>query len=392
MTSDVPSGLSWAGAEERKSVTVGRASQDGRGPSRRGTLGRIGAIGTATVLLSGTAANDASAQPEPAREGLPVLPVNADWQEVLATTPQIQLVPGAVYTLRRSVELPDHCFIAGNGAVVTVSDDHTGALTVTGKKDVTISDVRFLGRSEDPVDTGPVFPHVGVAISRSFDVRVSRCDFRNWRGAGLTVTGSVDDDYFAYRTRLSGNTFDRCYFGASLADRSEYSSLAGNAFTYCRLAIWNSSGNWTINDNSVVGCYGAYYSIGATSPYGEQPRDNWGHGSVVGNTFNHANNGGKAYWSAGVAFPVGGADSDPGTGVVVSGILPPTFTGNTLWYSDVRADNLVGTRWLLSGCTLSNLTVSCTGSVPVHLVGTQANGSRSTPVLTGNVKDLLPMA
>ncbi|MGC4783109.1 hypothetical protein ACLQ3A_15810 [Micromonospora zamorensis] len=48
------------------------------------------------------------------------------------------------------------------------------------------------------------------------------------------------------------------------------------------------------------------------------------------------------------------------------------------------------TRWMLSGCTLSNLAVSCTGSVPVHLVGTQAN-SGNLPLLQGNVKDLLPL-
>lgn len=41
---------------------------------------------------------------------------------------------------------------------------------------------------------------------------------------------------------------------------------------------------------------------------------------------------------------------------------------------------------------MSNLTVECTGSVPVHLAGTQANGSANAPVLTGNVKDLLPIS
>lgn len=46
-------------------------------------------------------------------------------------------------------------------------------------------------------------------------------------------------------------------------------------------------------------------------------------------------------------------------------------------------------RWLLSGCTFSNLTIRCTGTAPVHLVGTQANGAANLPALVGNVKDLL---
>lgn len=89
-------------------------------------------------------------------------------------------------------------------------------------------------------------------------------------------------------------------------------------------------------------------------------------------------------------IPVGGVDRDPGRGVTIEGLLPPTFTGNTLWYTDVRASRLVGTRWLLSGCTFSNLTITGDGAVPVHLVGTQANGAANLPRLVGNVVDLLP--
>ena len=46
---------------------------------------------------------------------------------------------------------------------------------------------------------------------------------------------------------------------------------------------------------------------------------------------------------------------------------------------------------LLTGCTLSNLTVGCTGAVPVHLAGTQASSIGAMPVLQGNVRDLLPL-
>ncbi|MEW1862612.1 right-handed parallel beta-helix repeat-containing protein [Streptomyces sp. NPDC088194] len=361
---------------------------DASAPSRRRALTGLGlAAGAAlTTTLATTPAR--ATTPATPTGALPVLQPGDDWAAVLAATPQVQLLPGATYTLAAAVALPDGCHIQGNGATVTVADDTTGALTATGRSTITVTGVRFLGRAGNPLDTAPSFHHVAVALTRSTDVRITDCDFTNWRGAGVTVNGSSADDYFAYRVKLTGNAFLNCYFGVSAADRSEYSQLTANSFAYCRLAIWNSSGNWTIHGNSVVGCYGAYYSIARTSPYGALTSDNWAHGSLTGNTFNHSNGGAGELWNAGTAFPIGGTSQDPGSGVVVSGVLPPTFTGNTLWYSDVSATDLAGTRWLLSGNTFSNLTITCTGTTPVALAGTQSNGAANAPTLAGNVKDL----
>lgn len=82
-------------------------------------------------------------------------------------------------------------------------------------------------------------------------------------------------------------------------------------------------------------------------------------------------------------------ERDLGCGGVVGGVLPPTFSGNTLWYTDLRAGDLLGTRWLISGCTLSNLSMTATGSVPVALVGTQSTAAANAPRLNGNATDLL---
>lgn len=322
-------------------------------------------------------------------DGLPVLRPGDDWARTLSRTPQVQLEPGATYVLRHTVQLPSGAMIVGNGATVTVANDSLTAFTVSGATGVTVDGVRLLGRGADPINTEPVFDHVAIRITRSTDVRVVDCDFSFWRGAGVILTGAASDPYFEYRCKIAGNAFYRCYFGVSIADRAEYGILQGNSFATCRLAIWNSSGNWTINDNNVVLCHGAYYSIAATSPYGALASDNWNHGSVVGNTFNHSTSGATGQWTKGAEFPVAGASRDPGSGIVVEQVLPPTFTGNTLWYSDVTAVDLAGTRWLISGTTLSNLTVRCSGSVPVHLVGTQANGAQNLPALVGNVRDLL---
>ncbi|MFI6874828.1 right-handed parallel beta-helix repeat-containing protein [Streptomyces sp. NPDC050400] len=343
-------------------------------------------MGAAGGTLLGPSGTSHAAPAAEGASGLPVLAVDADWQQVLSSTSRIQLVPGATYTLSAPVDLPDDCLIVGNGATVTVSGASVSAFRVSRKRRVTVTGVHFRGQEADPVGTTMAAGHVAVTLTRSSDVRITNCDFSHWRGAGVVVSGSASDDYFAARTQLRGNTFDRCYFGVSAADRSEYSLLSDNVFTYCRLAVWNSSGNWSVHGNTVVGCYGAYYSLAATSPYGNQTSDNWNHGAVTGNTFNHSNGGTQVRWAANAAFPLGGSAVDPGAGIVVSGLLPPTFSGNTLWYTDVTAAALQGSGWLLSGCALSDLTVSCSGSVPIHLLGHQGN---HPPVLSGNVRDLL---
>lgn len=263
-------------------------------PLSRRALAVMAAAGTATAVAPAAPARAATAA-----TGLPVLAVDADWAAVLAASPRVQLVPGATYTLSSSVELPDGCRIVGNGATVTVTGDTVGALRATGRHDIALTGIRFLGRAADPPGSAASFAHVGLRLERCTNARVVDCDFSYWRGAGIAVTGSASDDYFAYRCKLRGNSFERCYFGVSIADRSEYSVL------------------------------------------------------------------------------------------VVDGLLPPTFTGNTLWYTDIRASDLAGTGWLLSGCTLSNLTVSCTGTAPVRIVGTQSNGAANAPVLSGRVTDVL---
>lgn len=348
------------------------------------------------ALLAGAGvltAEPARAATSGARE-LPTLTPTDDWPTVLASTKEVQLVPGAQYVLSSTVDLPTGCRIVGNGAEVTVASTSLTAFTIASRARVTITDLRLTGQATDPINTGIVTTHVGIRMSRSSDVRIEGCDFMHWRGAAVAITGSDADTYYRYRTKVIGNSFNKCFLAVSIADRSEYGILADNHFTHCRLAIWNSSGNWLTSGNVVVGCYGAYYAIGRSSPYGSQSSDNWNHGAVVGNVVNHASSGAGTRWTSNVAFVIGGVSRDPGSGVVVEGVTPPTFTGNTLWDSDITGHNLGGTRWLLSGCTISGGTVSCTGDdpldvTPIHLSGTQSARS-SPPTLGANVVDLHP--
>ncbi|WP_026555890.1 hypothetical protein [Arthrobacter sp. 35W] len=353
---------------------------------RRGLLAGAGAAGFG--VLAGLAAAPAARAQDSATGALPVLSPGDDWAATLAATPQVQLVAGAAYTLEAAVDLPHNTLIEGNGAIVTVAGDGIGAFTATSKIGITLRGITFQGRTADPLNAAANFAHTAVRLVRCTDFRVLDCDFNFWLGAGVAVTGSTSDDYFSYRGHVEGNNFHSCYFGVSFTDRAEYCLLANNIFSTNRLAIWNSSGNLTTTSNVAVNCYGAYYAYAKTSPYGAQSSDNWNHGAVVGNTFNHSNGSGGPRWTSNAAFPIGGASTDPGSGVVVDGLLPPTFTGNTLWYTNIKANNHGANVWMLTGNALSNLSITANGTNPIKLLGYQSNGAANVPTLVGNVQSV----
>lgn len=349
---------------------------------RRGLLAGAGVAGLGA--LAGVALSP-SAHATDGNLALPVLSPSDDWAATLAKTPQVQLVAGAAYTLTAAVDLPNNTLIEGNGAIITVATDTTAAFVATSKIGITIRNLTMQGRTADPTNQPANFAHTAIRFTRCTSFRITDCDFNFWLGAGIAVTGSTGDDYLSYRGHIQGNNFVKCYFGVSFTDRAEYCSLSENVFTTNRLAIWNSSGNLTVTSNVVVNCYGAYYAYAKTSPYGALSSDNWNHGAVTGNTFNHSNGGGGARWTSNVTFPIGGSTVDPGAGVVVDGLLPPTFTGNTLWYTNIKSNNHGANQWLLTGCALSNLSISATGN-PIKILGFQSNGAGNAPQLSGNVQ------
>ena len=163
---------------------------------------------------------------------LPVLGVTDDWNAVLARTPQVQLTPGATYTLTAPVALPDRCVIVGNGATVTVANDQTSALSIAGRSSVTISgvpssDARPARSTQHRSSRTSAYGSAAAPASGSWTATSRTGAAPAWR-----ITGSTADDYFGYRLKVSGNAFHRCYFGVSMADLSEYSQLTANSFTF----------------------------------------------------------------------------------------------------------------------------------------------------------------
>ncbi len=359
----------------------------------------LAGLGAAGVGLAAALSPTGAAQAAPPARGLPVLRPQDDMAAVLAETPQVQLVPGEQYVLAAPVALPSGTLIEGNGAVIVPSSTTHGAFVLDRAVDVTLRGVRLHGvpglgggaaGSPPPIDVPLETAHTAIRAHRARNLRVLDCDLVGWRGAGLAATGDRADDYFSYGLQIIGCRVEACHIGLSAADRCEYSLLASSVFTSCRLAVWNSSGNWNLSGNVIVGCYGAYYSIAATSPFGELAGDNWSHGSITGCTLNHSNGGSMRPWTRHLELPIGGALRDPGPGVVLEDVLPPTFSANTLWYTDVTARRLPASVWNLTGCALSDLRITQDGGAAVSLIGHQANaGDAHAPVLDGQVRDAL---
>lgn len=358
----------------------------------------LAGLGAAGIGLAAAVAPGSGAHAAPPPRGLPLLRPGDDWAAVLSRTPQVQLVPGATYVLEEPVALPTGTVLEGSGALVVPSSPEHGLFEVEGSSDITLRGLRLHGAegydpaagSPPPIDRPLAPSHTALRAHRARNLRVLDCDLLGWRGAGIAATGDVADDYFSYGLQIHGCRFEACHIGLSAADRCEYSLLSSSVFTTCRLAVWNSAGNWTLSGNTVVGCYGAYYSIGETSPFGELSSDNWGHGAITGCTMNHSVGGTPRRWTRHLALKIGGVERDPGPGVVIEGVLPPTFSANTLWYTDVTARDLPANVWNLTGCALSDLRITQDGGAPVRLIGHQGNaGDPHAPVLVGDVADAL---
>ncbi len=289
------------------------------------------------------------------------------------------VLQGGVQYQFTNVILPSDVTITGNGATVITGNTSYKCFIIRDVKNVRLRDINFKGSPDEVVGKPLLTTHVAVHIQRSQDVAIDGCVFSNWQGAGIVAQGAQSGgiSYFDYRTTVTNNKFEQCFFGISIADRSEYGNFTGNILTSCRVGTWHTSGNWMINSNNYVSCGAPYLSIGKTSPFGSQSSDNWNHGSLVGNIMNHANSGGHKAWRN-TPFTVGGASINP-HGVVISHVLPPTFTGNTLYYTDLDFTDVMATStntpWHITGNVFAQMSIKANAANRIAMVGSsfQAN-------------------
>lgn len=313
-------------------------------------------------------------------DGFTVVSPSDDIQALLDTgTKKIKLLPGALY-IWDNVMLPSGTHIIGNQAILRPS-----GLNAILKQENTqfngrtiLENLIFEGQEASAVNSGIVPAHVGFSSKRSYQTRITGCIFRNFRGAGLTFQGDSKDNVYQNAVQVDGNIFYYNFCGVSACDRSEFSQIINNNFSSCRVAVINTSGNWMVNNNIMTTCTCGYFTINKPTPWGSYTGDNWCHGTFVGNKINHSDSGGKPRYNSNTNIPCSGVNYNPVGAMYVDGVLPPTISSNTCYYSSMEFKNLSTSMPTVSlvGCVFSTCRLVSPAAGIIKLVGCNIHGTR----------------
>ena len=271
------------------------------------------------------------------------------------------------------VVLPARTTIIGRNAQVSPSDStHACFLLIDGSDDVNITDVKLVGQAASPNNTPYAAAHWAIKISRAARPRVSGCHVKHFSGGGVGAVGlNGRTDYAAH---ITGNTFERCFFGGLFTAWYEYGQW-DNIVDSCRVGLMCESGNWTVRGKHTK-CRTPYLSAkravdfsagGVVAAVGNSE-----HGTISGLECNHANDSGASVWSSNSGIPlVGGGTYDAIPGVVFDEVLPPTMSGITLYYSDLTVLNrpVMATPSYFVGGSAAGCTISSDALGTLELVG-----------------------
>jgi len=303
----------------------------------------------------------------------------------------IILNPAWVYNFN-NINIPSGTKISGNGATITSPDTahpifNMGPQGSSGTVDIILDGINFKGSSPDANNLACVETDCGIYLYKSGRVKITNCRFEHFLGAGINCfdysTNPALIDYISQQNIITGNTFHRCYYGFVNWFNAEYNICSLNNFTHCRCAIWSQSANWLFSGNLIVRCRAGFVSaidlntivtsVGALQ-----------HGSFTGNIINHCRSEQTVSWQT-ENYLINGIDYQ---GIYIngaSGCIPPTFNGNTLYYSGLTYINAATSGmpyWYLTGCVLSNCVVSCNVTAKMGLVACseQANVTKTNVV------------
>lgn len=346
---------------------------------------RRGFLATSIVSLLGLSAHQTTASAElvvaqnlsSSSFGVPFLQNNENIQEILSSgTKVIVLDPNQIYEWS-NIYIPSGVTIIGNGAVVKSTSMNAPIFNVYNQKHgVTIYDVNFDGNlSKSPYNQPVNENHLGIQVYKSSCVTIDNCRFINFLGAGISMFNH-NGKKRATDMKITNCRFVDCQYGWVGWYNSEYGVLSNNHFTNCRVGIWNCSGNWLITGNVVTDCRAAYVVTSATNEIAFNTGGNFSHGNVTGNTFNHCN---QSPW--GLTLLKYGNTTKAVHGVHFDSVLPVTFTGNALWYTDFTYENSID-DFFITGSTFSNCNVNNNGN---HLIQLTGCWTRSSVNLNGNI-------
>ena len=359
-----------SGAESnRVTAEGGRVTAEG---------GRVAAESTRAAFYSGFNASIS--------EFAYVLKATDNLQSVLnAGKTNISLNPQVTYSFN-GVVLPSGTTLMGNGATITSPDTtkaifYAGDASSTGTSNIILEGIHFKGSSETPDNAASVATDVGVYLHASAKIKITNCRFDNFLGAGIACDyfpSAPALDYHMQQNVISTNVFHYCYYGIAIWNRAEYGVFSSNIVSYCRVGIWSQSGNWAFTGNSIFKCRAGFVSTLNTNSLVTVAGINPQHGSLVGNIVNHCRCDQSCGWAtSNYAIGTNSVDYQGVTISGASGCIPPTFTGNTLYYSDLKYTGSASSGiavWYVTGCVLSNMTISTDvrGSLLLHACTEQA--------------------
>lgn len=262
--------------------------------------------------------------------------------------------------------------IAGNGATVILDGDGPciiidGGRGFPGEIPVIISDVCFQGtlqliNRDQPMDIG-CLSSSAIWVKNALQVTIFSCIFEKFAGAALWFDAddtNWDNRNFAFCHYVSENLFRDCRLGIAIGNNVQYGLSSNNVFYDCHIAFYMIGTNWGIYGNSVLSCRCAYFHSKENMWYsGAAANNGITYGSVVGNFFSNANLIGLQWHENFVAMD--------GRGIKLQGFyfdddgaVPPTWTGNTHYWSGIDLLNFDSNMqaYVFTGCTFMGKTAS----------------------------------
>lgn len=275
----------------------------------------------------------------------------------------VYLIPGATYHWH-NVKISRPITIYGRGATVKLSGsvgpiiEVTTGLTVKPSDcPVTIYDVIFDGDvtvNRTVAMNDSFIPHSAIWFTNAWKSSIINCSFFNFNGTALWYRDDALYTFWSQQHMVLGCKFQLCRICISNSGRSEYSLANSNSFFDCCVCFNVVGGNWRRSGNNISTCKCAYLHVEAGMWYEGSNKLNTAHGAFTDNTLNHCDQG--SLWPAAWALADGRQITRISGMYFDSSVsCPPTFTGNTLWYSSIelRGFALIGSMqtFCFTGCT-----------------------------------------
>ncbi|AKT26019.1 IX_E1b_55K [Equine adenovirus 2] len=339
-----------------------------------------------------------------------ILKPEDDAAQVLADNAAVYLVPGAVYKWSK-ITITKPVIIYGRGAFVKLSgpgpmievvggdgSKHADSIPITFY-DINFSGSRVVIREETMKDE--YLTESAIWFSHAWKSSIINCNFSNFNGAALWYHDSTayKPDWHQQHMVLNCR-FRMCRFGIANSGASEYSLANSNCFFDCCVCFNVVGGNWRRVGNIIANCRCAYLHVGGTRMWylGMAGSNNAAHGAFTDNTMNHADVGGNK-WPTVFRMANGTNINIAGFYFDDASVSPPTFTGNTLYYCDMKFVNILTDsslqNWTITGCnifgeqrattTAGTITLASSLKDKIYFIGCSGNKVKLVNVKEDNV-------